>query len=146
MDEGYIKFKAVWEKTSPLLPSQIQNINHWRQEMYKHQLIGAYEDERLKRIAKAQLEREERARLKKIAYETYFDDKEFINKDTECLDDFIFNDQMNQYDLEKLARLNGIQLEILGGWTELVLALMAELADNGWKGKVGSIRKNERPL
>jgi L-ribulose-5-phosphate 4-epimerase len=44
MDEGYIKFKAVWKKTSPLLPSQIQNINHWRQEMYKHQLIGAYED------------------------------------------------------------------------------------------------------
>lgn len=44
MDEGYIKFKAVWEKTSPLPLSEIQNINHWRQEMYQHQLIGAYED------------------------------------------------------------------------------------------------------
>ncbi|MGB0864783.1 MAG: class II aldolase/adducin family protein [Saprospiraceae bacterium] len=44
MDEGYIKFKAIWKKTPSLPNHQIQNINYWRQVMYKHQLIGAYED------------------------------------------------------------------------------------------------------
>ncbi len=106
----------------------------------------SYEEERLKRIAQAALEQKERERLRKVAYETYFDDKEFINKNTTRLEDFIINDRMNQYDLEKLARLNGIQLEILGGWTDLVLALMVELSENGWKGKVASIKEKYAEL
>ncbi len=42
MDEGYIKFNAKWAKTPPLPKANIQNINHWRNVMYQHQLIGAY--------------------------------------------------------------------------------------------------------
>lgn len=44
MDEGYIKFRANWTKTAPLLPDLIQDINYWRNEMYQMGLIGAYEN------------------------------------------------------------------------------------------------------
>ena len=42
MEEGYIKFKARWEK-SPALPIRfINQLNHWRQVLYQMKLIGAY--------------------------------------------------------------------------------------------------------
>ncbi len=44
MDEGYIKFSAHWQETPPLDAAQITAINHWRDHMYKAQLIGAYPD------------------------------------------------------------------------------------------------------
>ncbi|MEO1258461.1 MAG: class II aldolase/adducin family protein [Bacteroidota bacterium] len=44
IDEGYIKFKADWKKTNPLPFNKIAALNKWRQEMYRHQLIGAYEN------------------------------------------------------------------------------------------------------
>ncbi len=42
LDEGYIKFKANWEKTPALPADQITVLNYWRQEMYHYNLIGAY--------------------------------------------------------------------------------------------------------
>jgi ribulose-5-phosphate 4-epimerase/fuculose-1-phosphate aldolase len=44
MDEGYIKFKAIWEK-SPAMPlSYLKNLNRWRDRLYSLGLIGAYEN------------------------------------------------------------------------------------------------------
>lgn len=44
MEEGYIKFKAHWEK-SPALPVRfIQTLNHWRNILYGYNLIGASQD------------------------------------------------------------------------------------------------------
>lgn len=43
-DEGYIKFNAHWEKTTPLPFSMLQELDHWRDEMYQRHLIGAYPD------------------------------------------------------------------------------------------------------
>jgi len=42
IDEGYIKFQANWEKTAPFAATYFQNLQHWRDQMYQHQLIGAY--------------------------------------------------------------------------------------------------------
>ena len=44
IDEGYIKFKSNWEKTRPLEFSAFNELNHWRDEMYKLHLIGAYDN------------------------------------------------------------------------------------------------------
>ncbi len=44
IDEGYIKFKSNWQKTPPLEFSAFEELNHWRDEMYKRHLIGAYEN------------------------------------------------------------------------------------------------------
>jgi len=44
MEEGYIKFKANWDK-SPALPIRfMKQLNHWRDILYKLNLIGAYEN------------------------------------------------------------------------------------------------------
>ena len=44
MEEGYIKFKANWEK-SPALPLRfIKHLNHWRNILYELKLIGSYEN------------------------------------------------------------------------------------------------------
>ncbi|MEM1326368.1 MAG: class II aldolase/adducin family protein [Bacteroidota bacterium] len=42
IDEGYIKFQASWEQTTPLPDAAIRELNNFRQLMYDHQLIGAY--------------------------------------------------------------------------------------------------------
>jgi len=45
MEEGYVKFKANWEK-SPALPLRfIKQLNHWRNILYTLNLIGADKDE-----------------------------------------------------------------------------------------------------
>ncbi len=45
MEDGYIKFKTVWEKKDlPDLP-QLAVLQFWRQDMYRLGLIGAYDDE-----------------------------------------------------------------------------------------------------
>ena len=43
-DEGYIKFQADWQKALPLPMEYLTGLNHWRDEMYRHGLIGAYPD------------------------------------------------------------------------------------------------------
>lgn len=43
-DEGYIKFNAFWEKTSPLPAEGLASLQQWRQKLYELQLIGAYDN------------------------------------------------------------------------------------------------------
>ena len=42
MDEGYIKFKAIWEKSPGMPLSQIKTLNEWRDRLHALGLIGAY--------------------------------------------------------------------------------------------------------
>lgn len=44
MEEGYIKFKAHWQKAAPFPWETLRALDHWRQQMYQQQLIGAYPD------------------------------------------------------------------------------------------------------
>lgn len=43
-DEGYVKFRAIWERAAALPAPNIAELTHWRDEMYRRQLIGAYEN------------------------------------------------------------------------------------------------------
>ncbi len=42
MDEGYIKFQCDWQRTPPLDPQLIREINTYRQQLYRKGLIGVY--------------------------------------------------------------------------------------------------------
>jgi len=42
MEEGYIKFKALWEKAPALPATDLQEIVLWRNEMHRLKLIGVY--------------------------------------------------------------------------------------------------------
>lgn len=44
IDEGYIKFTCHHQITPPLLASDLRSLNHFRQLMYRHTLIGAYDN------------------------------------------------------------------------------------------------------
>ena len=44
MEEGYIKFKAKWERCPALPVRFIRELNQWRQKLYQLNLIGAYAD------------------------------------------------------------------------------------------------------
>lgn len=44
MDEGYIKFKANWEKTPPFATTELAQLIYWRQRMFDLGLIGMYEN------------------------------------------------------------------------------------------------------
>ncbi len=44
IDEGYLKFRAVWAKTPPLPDTEIAELNHWRSELFDRGLIGVYEN------------------------------------------------------------------------------------------------------
>lgn len=44
VDEGYIKYKAIWEESPALPAEQIKTLNAYRQRLYALQLIGAYPD------------------------------------------------------------------------------------------------------
>lgn len=44
MDEGYIKFQPVWTKTPGLPPKDWAELNRYRQRLYNHRLIGAYDN------------------------------------------------------------------------------------------------------
>lgn len=44
-DEGYIKFNAVWKKTTAVIPHHLfELINPWREKLFAHGLIGKYPD------------------------------------------------------------------------------------------------------
>ncbi len=66
---------------------------------------------------------------------------DFVNKDCTKLEDFIINDDINNFDLIKLAELNGVQLQISGMWYPLVVELMKELHEHGWDRKVSCIKE-----
>jgi ribulose-5-phosphate 4-epimerase/fuculose-1-phosphate aldolase len=44
LDEGYIKFKANWQEAPPLDWAVLAELDHWRNDMYRAGLIGAYPD------------------------------------------------------------------------------------------------------
>lgn len=81
----------------------------------------------------------------KINFENYYTkmliDKEFVNKSTSSLDNFIINDDLNYFDLHKLAYLNGIKLQIGSGWYDLLMDLVKELDKLGWDRRVGCIKE-----
>lgn len=74
-------------------------------------------------------------------YQKLFVGKTFVNKDASSLAEFTITEEMNVYDLHKLAQLNGIKVEMAKGWTALALALMVELDKTGWNKKVTSIKE-----
>lgn len=42
MDEGYIKFRADWQKGAAFAADQLADLNHWRDRLYALGLLGAY--------------------------------------------------------------------------------------------------------
>ncbi|MFK7903555.1 MAG: hypothetical protein AB8B69_00445 [Chitinophagales bacterium] len=74
-------------------------------------------------------------------YQKLFEGKEFINKNALSLEEFTINDEINQYDIFKLAELNGIKVQTGAGWYDLVIELMQELNQLGWNKQVGSIKE-----
>jgi L-ribulose-5-phosphate 4-epimerase len=42
MDEGYIKFRCIWNEAKPISKNQLIEINKWRDTLYNLGLIGAY--------------------------------------------------------------------------------------------------------
>lgn len=66
---------------------------------------------------------------------------EFLNRSCTKLDDFIINDNINSFDLRKLAELNGVQLQIQEGWHDLAIQLIKELSINGWDKKLSCIKE-----
>lgn len=75
-----------------------------------------------------------------------YKDAEFVNKHSTHLDDFIINNEINEYDLMKLADLNGIPLHIRSGWYPITLELIKELGALGWNKKVTCIKEKYASL
>lgn len=44
MDEGYIKFRADWQKGNAFPALALADLNHWRDRLYNLGLLGAYPD------------------------------------------------------------------------------------------------------
>lgn len=44
MDEGYIKFRADWQKGAAFPADKLADLNHWRDRLYGLGLLGAYPD------------------------------------------------------------------------------------------------------
>ncbi len=74
-------------------------------------------------------------------YEKLFEGKEFLNKNATSLADFVVDDKISQFDLFKLAQLNGIKVQLDVGWYDLVIELIKELNELGWNKEVGSIKE-----
>lgn len=73
--------------------------------------------------------------------EDFYKDAEFVNKNCTRLEDFIINNEMNSFDLRKLADLNNIRLQIPEAWYPLTIELIKELNTNGWDKKVSCIKE-----
>ncbi|MDC6364825.1 MULTISPECIES: hypothetical protein [Flavobacteriaceae] len=65
----------------------------------------------------------------------------FVNKDCTDLKDFVVDDTFSDSDLEKLAELNGIELQIQSGWYTILIELIKELSEAGWNHKVTCIKE-----
>ena len=66
---------------------------------------------------------------------------EFVNKHCTRLEDFIINDAIGEFDLRKLADLNGIELRISEGWYPMTIELIKELNAVGWNKQVVCIKE-----
>jgi len=121
------------------------NIQKFRQKKkYEHQdLIDRIHS----RIAKAngatieQFSLENSAEAQKKKGDNLYRNTDFINKNCTSLEDFIISDEINKFDLRKLADLNQIQLQISEGWYPLTIQLIKELNENGWDKKVSCIKE-----
>ncbi|MES2656073.1 MAG: hypothetical protein V4620_10820 [Bacteroidota bacterium] len=78
--------------------------------------------------------------------EDFYKDARFVNKHCTSLDDFIINDEINAFDLRKLADINGVKLQISAGWYPLTIELIKELNDNGWDKTVSCIKEKYASL
>lgn len=87
-------------------------------------------------------ELQERIRQKRKAhFENIYGDADFENRNTTQLENFVINDKINEYDLQKLAELNETDIQFLGGWKNLVLELIHELDASGWDRKVPMMKE-----
>ena len=104
------------------------------------------------RIAKAngstieQFSLENSAEAQRIKRDNLYKNANFINKNCTSLEDFIINDEINEFDLRKLTDLNQIQLQISEAWYPLTLQLIKELNENGWEKKVSCIKEKYAEL
>lgn len=101
--------------------------------------------QKIKTKEEREAEHQELLRQIKINFDNYYEnllkDKDFINKTTASLEEYMINPELNQWDLHKLAQLNSIKLEMGAGWYNLVIELMLELDKTGWNRKVASIKE-----
>ena len=44
IDEGYIKYQCYWQQVPAVLEADIVELNHWRNKLYKLDLIGEYDN------------------------------------------------------------------------------------------------------
>ncbi|MEL1243983.1 hypothetical protein AAEO56_06895 [Flavobacterium sp. DGU11] len=70
-----------------------------------------------------------------------YNNADFVNKNCTSREDFIVNDTINEFDLKKLADLNGIQLQIQKGWYPILIELIVELDKKGWNREVSCIKE-----
>lgn len=111
-------------------------------EKWKEQLQRERELKTLSKHSQTPEEIREAQELRRQAwFEQHLADKDFVNRHTTELKDFIINDALNYHDIEMLAYLNGIRVECGGGWTDLILGLMRDLDEGGWNRKVSSIKE-----
>ncbi|KAB1159749.1 hypothetical protein F7018_05420 [Tenacibaculum aiptasiae] len=73
---------------------------------------------------------------RKVHFESIYGNADFVNRNTTKLEDFVINDRINRYDLQKLTELNETDTQFFDGWNNLVLELMRELDASGWDRKV----------
>lgn len=71
----------------------------------------------------------------------FYENAKFVNKDCIDLKKFIINDNINEFDLRKLADLNRIQLSISSGWYPMTISLLKELNKDGWDKTVSCIKQ-----
>ncbi len=43
-EKGYIKFNCEWKQTAPLPKLEVEELAHWRNQLYDLGLVGAYKD------------------------------------------------------------------------------------------------------
>src|SRR5690554_651037 len=104
------------------------------------------------RIAKAngatieQFSLENSAETQRIKRDNLYKNADFVNKNCTSLEDFIISDEINEFDLRKLADLNQIQLQISEAWYPLTIQLIKELNENGWDKKVSCIKEKYAKL
>lgn len=73
-------------------------------------------------------------------------EEEYTNKKTTRFQDFIIDETLNEFDLQKLASLNGIKLQIRKGWYTLLKNYIIELDKLGWNRRVGCIKEKYAKL
>ncbi len=75
-----------------------------------------------------------------------YENADFINKECTRLEQFVINDDLNNFDLMKLADLNGIRIECSPAWYPIIIELMKELDQHGWDRRVSCIKEKYASL